>query len=107
MSGVYIAGMQKPEKCDECPLQTADMICELSTCPLIPVPDHGRLIDADALRELAIKRIDTAISEQASAKRDSKEYHMAVGSIGMAFRCRLDVDEFPTIIPADKKDPEP
>lgn len=81
MSGVYIYGMQKPEKCDDCPLQTADMICELSTCPLIPVPDHGRLGDLDRLeKELAF------------------DYAYAAADICKAA---------PTIIPADKKDPEP
>ena len=60
--GVYIKGMEIPQNCDECPLNS---MCGYSLhmplyhtekrhddCPLIEVPDpHGRLIDADALVE--------------------------------------------------------
>lgn len=87
MSGVYIAGMQKPEKCDDCPLQTADMICELSTCPLIPVPDHGRLIDAEAL----MKQVEHDAPLSTVYEKTMRRY----------------LNNAPTIIPADKKDPEP
>lgn len=66
MSGIYIRGMEMPTKCVDCILDhkffkwlecnkhvTGDMIKDgrrSPACPLIPVPDHGRLIDADALR---------------------------------------------------------
>lgn len=65
MSGIYIPGMEIPTSCSECAFVTqyydggCDVCCLLDTyaskhgtlddCPLIPVPDHGRLIDADAL----------------------------------------------------------
>lgn len=63
--GVYISGMKMPKSCHECvagyggccfvaPAES-DGICpdhgRADFCPLIPVPDHGRLIDADALRQ--------------------------------------------------------
>ena len=67
MSGIYIPGMEMPTKCGDCILDhkffkwlecnkhvTGDMIKDgrrSPACPLIPVPDHGRLIDADALEE--------------------------------------------------------
>ena len=68
MSGVYIKGIQKPSQCGECkicnwiPIGEYDLMlkCPLlerkvgfatrrEDCPLIPVPDHGDLIDRDAL----------------------------------------------------------
>ena len=47
MMGVYIKGMKKPENCEICPYA----FCHLDTrnCPIIELPDHGDLIDRDAL----------------------------------------------------------
>ena len=76
MSGIYIPGMEMPTSCSEC-FSHYDGYCQASIdyadtdnfpshreinrrtygerredfCPLIPVPDHGRLIDADALMD--------------------------------------------------------
>ena len=49
MSGVYIPNMKMPESCDVCWAEYAYEICNSHSenCPLVPVPDHGRLIDAD------------------------------------------------------------
>ena len=66
---VLIKGMEMPKSCADCPI--GDSLCCLlmpgvpalwkeytlairtnrrhEDCPLVPVPDHGRLIDADAL----------------------------------------------------------
>ena len=63
MAGVYIKGMEMPMNCEECSIKSwdgEDYVCPFSgvvtlsigrqdSCPLIPVPDHGRLIDADKL----------------------------------------------------------
>ena len=60
--GVYIKGMKMPTRCWDCLLNTYGY-CIASEhsgiipsdapipdwCPLVPVPPHGRLIDADAL----------------------------------------------------------
>ena len=62
--GVYI-DMEMPKSCAECPVNMN--ICKrgykhllahmelydqrADDCPIIPVPPHGRLIDADALRQ--------------------------------------------------------
>ena len=64
---VLIKGMEMPKSCEKCPCKTADAFgglgCQATGyiplrkvnqnrpdwCPLIPVPPHGRLIDADAL----------------------------------------------------------
>ena len=64
---VYIKGMEMPKYCNVCPMQLVDKSGELTYCvltrfltrwweydrrqsseghcPLVPVPDHGRLID--------------------------------------------------------------
>jgi len=66
--GVYIKGMKMPESCYVCPFcDYVSARCDAvkgnpytpesryekraDFCPLVPVPDHGRLIDADALCE--------------------------------------------------------
>ena len=73
MSGIYIPGMEMPQNCCECfafkSNASGNLFCKAKRlafgkedaewlpkttpnwCPLIPVPDHGRLIDADALRQ--------------------------------------------------------
>ena len=67
MSGIYIKGMEMPKSCNECRF-FVDAWCyalevddwrnaynkpqegkRLDGCPLIHVPDHGRLIDGDKL----------------------------------------------------------
>ena len=71
MSGIYIPGVEMPETCCHCAFMYFDpdatnsnngkqgsYLCSFTQaeiwntqrdpdCPLIPVPDHGRLIDAD------------------------------------------------------------
>ena len=62
MSDILIKKMEMPESCPECPFADYKMHCPLtdntynwgiinrpSDCPLVEVPKHGRLIDADAL----------------------------------------------------------
>ena len=64
---VLIKGMEMPTSCEKCPCRTSDAFgglgCQATGyiplrkvgqdrpdwCPLVPVPQHGRLIDADAL----------------------------------------------------------
>lgn len=71
MSGIYIPGKEMPKCCAECfCMDEEDLFCRITesavggkpdlnswnprpdNCPLIPVPDHGRLVDADALTAL-------------------------------------------------------
>ena len=106
---VYIKGMEMPKNCWDCPFcmdfdfldpykcaacmhdfeDGIDMYehSHPDWCPLIPVPDHGRLIDADALEE----------------KTDDR---YSLGEIGRRERDDI-VDALrycaPTIIPADKE----
>ena len=60
MSGIYIPGLAMPTNCLDCPVYW-DKCPNFETegeeylerihpdCPLVPVPEHGRLIDADAI----------------------------------------------------------
>ena len=86
--GIYIKGMEMPEHCDECYLREKN-ICPLTktnvtgwgiplNCPLVPVPPHGRLIDADTVQE------------------EFKKFHDGK-------RLML-IDTAPTIIPADQEE---
>ena len=47
---ILIKSMEMPTSCDECPLYTC--MHNHDDCPLVPVPPHGRLIDADALADV-------------------------------------------------------
>ena len=65
MSGIYIKNMEMPKGVRPCPFASMDenwkMVCivggkhqwhkdrRCDDCPLIEIPEHGRLIDADAL----------------------------------------------------------
>ena len=73
---VYIKGMEMPESCIFCPAMNGDWsICKLTgrninlatrqtDCPLIPVPDHWRLIDKAATNADRIR----AMSDEELAK---------------------------------------
>lgn len=66
MSGVYIKDMEMPQSCDDCRLNNGITCYAMPDymedgvvgrvddrpdwCPLVPVPSHGRLIDADEIR---------------------------------------------------------
>ena len=101
MSGIYIHGMEMPNKCMDCACSGTYIdelwVCEINAelltstelndmkpewCPIVPVPDHGRLIDADAIHYIVG---GTTVSEMDYARK----YH---------------IDRMPTIIPADKED---
>lgn len=88
--GVYIKGMEMPTSCWECHFGHGDTgVCvvdfknhgdwnEPQNCPLVPVPPHGRLIDADALD---------------SSATDYSGNHLVY---------LVDIDDAPTIIPAEE-----
>ena len=80
MRGIYIPRMEKPKNCRECPFLYVTIICDgTKDCPLIPVPEHGRLIDADAF-------LDDLLFP-------SKQFEQGMREL---------VGDAPTIIPADK-----
>lgn len=68
MAGIYIPGMEMPKSCRACQFATqffdGEDVCALlgtyvsdtsreDDCPLVPVPDHGDLIDRDLTRVLS------------------------------------------------------
>lgn len=66
--GVYIKNMEMPTSCWDCPcINGENGYCQLRkeyvyvdiprSCPLVPVPPHGDLIDINALK-LAIVNVD-------------------------------------------------
>lgn len=117
MSGVYIKGMEMPKNCDVCPFNVFK-ICLINTlqegkytvthsCPLIPVPDHGRLIDADAYKAEMKKRQDACAEWRDDIKSGggygTELYHRADSFLGAMCEAKLTLDKMPTIIPADKE----
>lgn len=104
MSGIYIPGMAMPKSCP-CELIGIgyDLSCSFaggvparvkeyyeccqndtrpSWCPLVPVPPHGRLIDADKLD------------------------YSNTDLLGNHIVYMVDIEDAPTIIPADKEETE-
>ena len=98
--GIYIKKMEMPESCYYCPFADGvwqkDKRCLINgkemprdgrdvqqnhiNCPLVPVPKHGRLIDADAL--------------------DMNYLH--IRDDGMKIYTQRAIDNAPTIIPAEE-----
>ena len=107
--GIYIKGMEMPTSCRECPLEQGDSgyrwcgaIQKVKStwdyreylpdwCPLVPVPDHGRLGDLDALYK---KMEHYSDNEGATGYQDD------------TFICRdsvlFAIEDAPTIIPASE-----
>lgn len=111
MSGVYIKGLEMPESCLDCKVHyvwgsgrpqcliTGEFIDDrnaykqkrLEDCPLIPVPDHGRLIDADAL--------DTSVLQAGfSYAITHRKLRYTPGEV------RQKIANAPTVIPKDKEE---
>ena len=108
--GVYIKGMEMPKNCNECPMHfyEGQGICSCRVlsaieddevlkpwkkkrkdCPLIEIPPHGRLIDADALD----KTIEF-IGEAEAQIYGSQNWRFAM-------KCRQALENAPTIIEAE------
>ena len=76
MAGIYIPGMEMPKSCIECRFCGEDAMCDVlgedlfdylqnqatyveylpdewknADCPLLPVPEHGDLIDREKMRD--------------------------------------------------------
>ena len=72
---VLIVGMEMPESCQHCfasddesrfckaAKEYIPMLGKPKFCPLVPVPPHGRLIDADKEMERVQKLYDNAIEK--------------------------------------------
>ena len=84
MADVLIKGMKMPAYCAECDLHdpfTENPYCRrlmkkiplkgrLKNCPLVEVPTHGRLIDADELYKLIDGGYDLDFDEDPETKRE-------------------------------------
>ena len=66
----------------------------MPNCPLIELPPHGRLIDADALKIYQME-------ENVRADGEPNEYEYDAGLIDGLHMAAKDVSVAPTIIPAD------
>ena len=98
---VFIRGMKKTKNCFLCPLSVLSgerLFCKVtkeevlrskipSDCPLVELPPHGRLIDADAL----IKG------------HFSDEHRIAMSYADKCWMRRI-INGEPTIIPAEEED---
>lgn len=92
--GVYIKGMEMPKACFACKMlyepywecrvhgnANHSTECRPTDCPLVPVPPHGRLIDADTCEDYFYEHLSDA---------------------GMAGAMNA-INEMPTIIPAEEE----
>ena len=109
MSGIYIPGMELPTRCAECPCYYHEYHeCNAiigrwvdgdgtppKDCPLIPVPDHGRLIDADALMETFRERKRPTLSDGADGSKERVRYLDFISTLQA-------IKAAPTIIPAEE-----
>lgn len=114
--GVYIKGAEMPIDCHNCPLgfgggcyfgtSADEYMCpdhgRADWCPLIPVPEHGRLIDADALRQSIKESIDEC-NKWADEVDGGEMYARVSQSLGTFVECSLRVKAAPTIIPASNE----
>ena len=99
---VLIKGMKMPTSCPECMMANEIVKCCLtgktynwglterpSDCPLIELPPHGRLIDADALEE------------HDGWLRDSMYFARESGHTHIQFIYAHDIINAPTVIEAE------
>ena len=90
--GVYFKHMKKPVNCKECfafDAEQYDCFFDTIDCPLVPVPAHGRCVDADAflatIRPICDEDANAACTFE-TVKRLMIEH----------------ISEAPTIIPAEE-----
>lgn len=105
MSGIYIPGMEMPFTCLTCDFHKCaggvGDFCSLTKkrqfrfknrpkdCPLVPVPDHGDLVD-----------------KQRMAETNEQHYKVVEGEPGADYARKVVMgmlDQAPIIIPADKE----
>ena len=92
MSGIYIKGMEMPKSCGkcldigwqyvfECRLDDVEDGERLPNCPLVPVPEHGRLIDADVLFDFILNIYKNAKGDARKAYSDVLDTIVAAGDV--------------------------
>lgn len=108
---VYIKGFPLPNNCGACPLRLAwcreriYMVTRPERCPLIPVPEHGRLIDGDKLgiREAEKQAYEAYLREKAEFFREEPLLEYMRGRLEGLTDASGRVRFAPTIIPASKE----
>lgn len=111
---VLVNGMEMPKSCMTCLFQNPYMggWCSLLNdnsnaysrrrdCPLVPVPPHGRLIDADEITEHKYATIPPHRKEYADGKPKSDEEIIAF-KFGWNYAIDAIVENAPAIIPAEE-----
>lgn len=111
---VYIPGMEMPTICGDCRFcgGIADTDCGLCAwcnvdgnarvadtrqdCPLVLVPDHGRLIDADALKNIVYAALKDTLHDD-----NTTSYGAALCAF-IAKNIADEIEAAPTIIPAEE-----
>ena len=77
--GIYIKDMKMPTSCDKCPFCDGEAWClipgnwqlrynikhgeRLSTCPLIPIPPHGDLIEGKTFLKVVYETDNFSLNE--------------------------------------------
>ena len=125
MSGVYIPGMEMPGACKDCYFLQELGICDALLgiekemrrdvgdyrwkderapwCPLVPVPDHGRLIDGDELRASFVESVEECHKWVDEIDNDTVVYERARQAFGAFVEAALRTEAQPTKIEADKE----
>lgn len=110
MSGIYIPGMEMPKEKGAHEIKITLFVREDGTAglwgtethilheplTLIPVPEHGRLIDESWLKDAMITTLEALIK---NPKMNGQEMHL----IAAFDTLRVMLDDAPTIIPATKE----
>lgn len=96
---VLIRGMDMPKNCWECPCEIAypsygSSVCGVTSrltinnrdtrrndCPLVPVPPHGRLIDADILLNFVVNRFRHTHGDSRKSYREVFDAICAAGDV--------------------------
>ena len=117
--GVYIKDMEMPGSCIQCKLwyliplaDTYEDICRVTghrvnpyhradDCPLVEIPLHGRLIDADAISKHKYATIPPYRKEYSDGKPKSEDEVIAF-KFGWNDAIDAIVANAPTIIPAEE-----
>lgn len=115
MSDILIRDMEMPKHCGECGIKWCERWKKLivagmsiaksrpTDCPLIELPPHGRLIDADKITEHKYTTIPSHRKEYADGKPKSDDEIIAF-KFGWNYAIDAIAENAPTIIPASDKD---
>lgn len=115
---ILIKGMEMPDNCNSCPF-SVNGFCVVSPkrangeamskrtttnwCPLIEIPPHGRLVDADAYAQEIRERHESA-SEWYKKATDDEILARAESAMITFTECFLTLKKMSTVIPAEESE---